>query len=367
MDEKNRPLSLFLLVLIILSIICCWATPGHCRGVDRATKSDISSLTRAIWAGIYNTTASGIRLSLSLTNFDLITVDGSGTIWLNDVGITGDVGIIGDMGITGNASVSGDIEGFSDLKITGSATFGDADTTRTQLGAVATQTLLDHTGASTGIHGSGADTRFLTASETILDAQIPAGIARYSTFGNMASETATNYAGKSGANVASSAFSGNLDHFAVPNRPVLGDAASATIGTSGDAVPKLNATGTWSAAQYVSDDVTATYLFKIKRPHSWATVADTASVEWTNGPTFTYYDNGLLFVTSRGGGQGALFLVCGIDGTVTVTILSDPGSDYAITDTGGKICVLLTAGKLTIKNNTGAPRNMKVAFIGMDE
>jgi len=35
-----------------------------------------------------------------------------------------------------------------------------------------------HTNATTGVHGLPAGTRFLTASETILDVQIPSGIAR---------------------------------------------------------------------------------------------------------------------------------------------------------------------------------------------
>jgi hypothetical protein len=43
---------------------------------------------------------------------------------------------------------------------------------------VATDTFTGHTGATSGVHGAPADTRFLTASETIADAQIPAEIAR---------------------------------------------------------------------------------------------------------------------------------------------------------------------------------------------
>lgn len=62
---------------------------------------------------------------------------------------------------------------------------------------------------------------------------------------------------------------------------VLGTAAAKDVGTSGDAVPLLNAANTWSASQIVQLDQDAATLVSVRNPN--AGTAASAQIEMRNG------------------------------------------------------------------------------------
>lgn len=284
MEKTNRTIFPFVVVIAAMLFFLSFGSPGHSAEIDRATKADIASLTRAIWSGIYNTTPSQIRTDLDVyktadsvssegakiastafraaLDVPCLSTENTWTLpqWFGDVGITGYLGIIGSFSVTGQATVTDDLHALSDFFLTGNASFtvpvpvtgggsgaGDAATARTNFGVLASQTVLDHTNATTDIHGSGAGTRFLTASETILDAQIPAAIARdveipgvgSFSFQDLSAGTVPVASGGTGATDAATAWT-TLGG---------GTAGKKNTGTSGDAVGLLNTANTHSADQ----------------------------------------------------------------------------------------------------------------------
>jgi len=97
------------------------------------------------------------------------------------------VSLVGAVSIPGNASFT--------LSGLGSKAFTELTGIPTTIAgygltdAASTTALSDHTGATTGVHGAPANTRFLTASETIDASQIPSEIARDTEIPNPASFT----------------------------------------------------------------------------------------------------------------------------------------------------------------------------------
>jgi hypothetical protein len=140
-----------------------------------------------------------------------------------------------------------------------------------------------HSNAVTAVHGAAAGTRFLTASETILDAQIPAAIARDVEIPRNASFT---FAGLTGNPTTISGFG-------------LTDAASTTLVTdhTGDSSDPHGATLTQTDVKIIKAESTIQV--------AEATIASGAHVALESLFTLSTAAKGTLDITEYGGDTGA--------------------------------------------------------------